>query len=126
MTTYDVTVTREDGMWVTDIDGLTAATDVPRFHDLDTETRDLIAGLTDVEPNSFELHWRYVFDDADVSAFLTELQQVEDALAAAEAQRDQARRQLSKAGKQAGLSERVIADVIGVSHQRVNQLVRAR
>ena len=42
MRTYDVTVTREDNLWVADIVELTAATDVVRFADLDVEVRDLI------------------------------------------------------------------------------------
>lgn len=58
MTTYDVTVTREDDLWVADITGEglgPAATDVERFADLDTEVRDLIAGLTDADPGSLGL-----------------------------------------------------------------------
>lgn len=125
MNTYHVTVTREDGVWVADIEGLTAATDVPRFHDLEVEVRDLIAGLTDTDPDSFDLTWRYLFGDADVSTNVSELRQAENALRAVEARREQARLQIIQLAKMAGLSERVVADVLGVSHQRVNQLVKA-
>lgn len=58
MTAYNVTVTREDNLWVADIAGLTAAVDVESFAELDVEVRDLIAGLTDTNPDDFVLNWR--------------------------------------------------------------------
>ena len=64
MITYEVTVTRDENLWAVVVDGLPpgliGATDVERFEDLDTEVRDLIAGLTDTEPDSFDLTWRYI------------------------------------------------------------------
>ena len=63
MITYQVTVTRDSGLWVADIAGLPpnafGVTDVERFADLDVEVRGLIAGLTDTDPDSFDLTWRY-------------------------------------------------------------------
>ena len=62
MTSYGVTVTRDSGLWVAEIAGLpprmVGVTDVERFSDLDVEVRDLIAGLTDTDPDSFDLTWR--------------------------------------------------------------------
>jgi hypothetical protein len=63
MNTYQVTVTREDGLWVADIWNAElgpAATDAARFTDLDTEVRDLISGLTGSEPDEAVLAWRFV------------------------------------------------------------------
>lgn len=125
MNSYDVTVTREDGVWVADIEGLTAATDVPRFRDLDVEVRDLIAGLTDTDTDSFDVRWRILFGDEDVTARIAQLKHVEADLDALDAQRDQSRLEMIRIAKKANLSERVIADVLGVSHQRVNQLANA-
>jgi hypothetical protein len=69
MTTYDVTVTRDSGLWVATVDGLPpnvfGLTDVDTFSALDTEVRDLIAGLTQTPPDSFDLQWRYVIDSQD-------------------------------------------------------------
>jgi len=67
MTAYDVTVTREDNLWVADIAGLTAATDVEHFTDLDEEVRDLIAGLTDTDPEDFAINWHYEVNGRDVT-----------------------------------------------------------
>jgi hypothetical protein len=59
--TYDVTVTRDGTLWAAVVDGLPShfvgATDVERFADLDLEVRDLVAGLTDADPESFDLRW---------------------------------------------------------------------
>jgi hypothetical protein len=125
MTTYHVTVTREDGMWVADVLNLTAATEADHFADLDVEVRDLISGLTDADPDGLDIDWTYVFGADDVTGLVRELRHADDALAFAEAQRDQARKLLIKVSKQAGLSERAVADVLGLSHQRVNQLSNA-
>lgn len=67
MTAYDVTVTREDDLWVADIAGLAAATDVEHFADLEVEVRNLIAGLTDADPADFVINWRYLVNGRDVT-----------------------------------------------------------
>ncbi|WP_007024908.1 hypothetical protein [Saccharomonospora iraqiensis] len=56
--THRVTVTREDGLWTAVVQDLPGgATDVERRTDLETEVRDLIATLRDVDPNDLELAW---------------------------------------------------------------------
>jgi predicted XRE-type DNA-binding protein len=129
MTTYRVMVTRQDGAWFADVGGLppnlVAATDVPRFADLDVEVRDLVAGLLDVDPESFELEWAYLFGDADMTKTVADLDEVVSALQEMEARRDTLRADLIRAGRAAGLSQAAIADVVGVSQQRVAQLSRA-
>jgi predicted XRE-type DNA-binding protein len=125
MNTYDVTVSREDELWVADITGMTAATDVLRFSDLDVEVRDLIAGLTDADPDEFEIRWHHRAGDDDVTALIEELAEVEAAAEEATARRDAVRLEIIRRLSAAGLSQRVIADVLGLSHQRVNQLANA-
>lgn len=125
MTTYDVTVSREDDLWVADIAGLTAATDVLRFGDLDVEVRDLIAGLTDSGPGEFDIRWHHRAGDDDVTALINELIKAEAAAETATAKRDAVRLEIIRRFSAAGLSQRVIADVLGLSHQRVNQLSNA-
>ncbi|MGH3977804.1 MAG: winged helix-turn-helix transcriptional regulator [Pseudonocardiaceae bacterium] len=122
MKTYDVTVTREDNLWVADIAGMTAATDMPRFADLDVEVRDLIAGLTDADPDDFTIRWRYVINGIDVTEQLTRFTTVEVELAAVLAERDETRRAVIRLLTEAGLSQRAISDTVGLSHQRVHQL----
>jgi hypothetical protein len=61
--TYGVTLTREDQLWTANVDGLPphmiGITDAERFADLEVEVRDLVAGLTDSDPDTFELSWRW-------------------------------------------------------------------
>lgn len=122
---YDVTVMREDDLWVADIAGLTAATQTDDFDRLDVEVRDLVAGLTDTEPHEFDLRWHHVWGDDDVTGLLVELEEVHHAAAEITARRDELRREIIRRGQAAKLSQRVIADALGLSHQRVNQIARA-
>jgi hypothetical protein len=129
MTTYEVIVTRDSGLWAAVVSGLpprmVGATDVDRFADLDQEVRDLIAGLTDSAPDSFRLRWRYVIDGRDVTSLLEALFGSELAYAAAATARDAARRDIIRVFSDAHLSQSAIGDVLGLSHQRVHQLIRA-
>ncbi|MBO0832250.1 MAG: MerR [Actinobacteria bacterium] len=128
MRMYEVTVIREDGVWVADLhgDGLgPAATQTERFADLDVEVRDLIAGLTDTDPDSFGLAWRYVFGGQDVTEIIIDLTGTEHAYAQAVADRDAARREAIRALLEANLSQSAIGDVLGLSHQRIHQLAKA-
>ena len=132
MTSYDVTVARDDNLWVALVDGV-GATDVEHFSDLDVEVRDYIVGMTDAEPDDFGIHWRYEVSGRDVtdalSRFMTaesELREVMEAEAAKAVERDAARLNAINAVRSAGLSQRVTADVVGLSHQRVHQLVNSQ
>ncbi|MFY9806905.1 MAG: MerR [Pseudonocardiaceae bacterium] len=129
MTSYHVTVTRQDGAWFADVNGLApnliGVTDVPRFADLDVEVRDLVAGLTDGDPEGFDLSWRIMFGDTDVTTLVAELEHVDTTLDVLEAQRDAIRTELIKAGIASKLSQAAIADVLRVSQQRVGQLANA-
>ena len=124
---YDVTVTREDDLWVADITGEDlgpAATDAARFEDLDAEVRDLIAGLADADPVDLELTWRYILGGQDVTSTVQILLLAEKTLQSAERAYESARHLALLALRDAGLSQSVIGDVLGVSHQRVHQLLR--
>lgn len=126
MTTYGVMVTREDGLWVADIHGEglgPAATDVERFADLDVEVRDLIAGLTDTDPDSFGLTWQYLISGVDATDMVRALAAAERRFAEASRIREAARLAVINQLRRAGVSQSVIGDVLGLSHQRVHQLV---
>lgn len=128
MNTYQVTVSREDGLWVADIWGPglgPAATDTARFADLDAEVRDIIAGLTDANPDEFRLTWRYIIDGADVTPAVAKLMEAEAQLHEATRAREEARSHALRELAGAGLSQSAIGDILGVSHQRVHQLLRA-
>jgi hypothetical protein len=129
MTSYEVTVRREGGLWAVVIDGLPpnhiGAVDVDRFADLDTEVRELIADLTNADPGSFNLFWQYVIGDEDVTVEVTRLRHAELVLRQAADERDDARRAAIDALSRAGVSQAVIGDVLGLSHQRIHQMLRA-
>lgn len=124
MTAYEVTVGREDNLWVAVVSGLLpAATDVEHFSDLDTEVRDLIAGLTDADPDDFAINWRYEIGGKDITSQLQRLVALESELRAVQEARDKARIEAVSTLVDAGMSQRAIGDVLNLSHQRVNQLL---
>jgi hypothetical protein len=129
MITYPVTVTRDSGLWVADVDGLPpgsiGVTDVERFADLDVEVRDLIAGLAQTDPDSFGLTWRYVMDGRDVTSLIEAVFGAEIAYRAAAEARDAARRAVIRTLDRADIPQSAIGDLLGLSHQRVSQLLKA-
>ena len=121
---YAVTVSREDGLWVAVVEGLPGgATDVERFDDLRGAVHDLIGTLLDVEPGNFWVQWRFRQGSYELFDELRQLQQWEKQAELALANRDMARKVAVAAMRKAGLSYREIAEVIGLSHQRVGQLL---
>jgi DNA-directed RNA polymerase specialized sigma24 family protein len=129
MTTYGVTVTRDSGTWAAVVDGLPphviGAIDVEHFADLRSEVRDLIAALTETDLDSFGLTWRVIIEGHDVTAEVLALGDAEAALDDALTAREGARQEALKALAGAGLSQAAIGDVLGLSHQRVHQLLKA-
>lgn len=127
--THHVTITREDNLWVAEIPGV-GATDVEHFADLDLEVRDYVAGMTDADPDELDLEWRYEVNGRDVTGALArfmaaefELREVAELEAERVAARDAARMAAIEEIRSAGASQRVAADVVGLSHQRVHQLI---
>ncbi len=129
MTTYGVTVTRDSGMWAAVVDGLPphviGAIDVEHFADLRSEVQDLVAALTETGPDSFGLTWRVIIEGQDVTTEVLALGAAEAVLDQALTAREGARQDALKALAGAGLSQAAIGDVLGLSHQRVHQLLKA-
>lgn len=129
MITYTVTVTRDSGAWFADVDGLPSnyvgATDVPYYRDLDLEVRDLIAGLTQTDPADFDIDLHVMFGDIDVTKKIGEIEHLTAVIEDAERHRDRLRYELIQEGRTANLPQSALADVLGVSQQRVAQLVHA-
>jgi hypothetical protein len=124
MTAYDVTVTREDNLWVAVIAELSpGATDVEHFADLDVEVRDVISLLTDTDPDDFAINWHYEIDGVDVTEELHRALALEEELRAVQRARDEARLRAVTALVRAGVSQRAIGDALNISHQRVHQLI---
>jgi predicted transcriptional regulator len=124
--TFTVTVTREDTLWVAVVsDGLerghVGADDFERFADIDPGMREIIADLTGIQPSQFNVSWRYEFGDEDETALVLEYQEAHRIAEDMAEWRDRVRSRLvSDLSKK--LSQRAVADLLGLSHQRVNQL----
>jgi hypothetical protein len=123
---YSVSVSRENELWVAVVDGIPGgATDVERFEDLPNAVEDLIATLTDTDAGNFWVEWQYRQGDHDLTELIIDLRQWEKQAKIAALNRDAARSALVRAMRSAGFSYREIGDVIGVSFQRVGQLLDA-
>jgi hypothetical protein len=128
--TYTVVVTRDENLWAAQIGGLPpgriGVTDAEHFADLDVDVRDLVAGLTDTDPDAFDLTWSYVQNGHDYTSSLEQAHEWQRRLAEAEANRDRQRSAVAREMTRAGLSQRAIGDALGVSHQRVGQILAVR
>lgn len=121
---YSVTVSREGDLWVAVVDGLSAgATDVERFAELPDAVRDLICTLLDLEPDDFWIDWRYRQGEHDLTDLVAHLRQWDAQADRATRNRDRIRWLAMTSMHSAGLSYREIADVVGLSHQRVGQVL---
>jgi DNA-directed RNA polymerase specialized sigma24 family protein len=98
------------------------ATDVEHFDDLEVEVRDLISGLTDVDPDEVDIEWRFAQNGQDYTQALQRLHEWESKAENAIEHRDASRRTAIAAMRGAALSYRDIADILGLSHQRIAQL----
>jgi hypothetical protein len=124
MKRYTVTARRIGSWWALDVEGLPGVhTQVRRIDQADEMTRDAIAGVLDISPDSFEIivapevpaTVRTMVDEATKAR--SQAAQAQDA--AAQLTRDAARRLVDE-----GLTVRDAGVLLGVSHQRIAQLVR--
>jgi hypothetical protein len=126
MTAYTITVSREEPWWVAVVADLPGgATETRRLDQLEAEVRDLIAGLTDVDDDSFDLTWEY--------SLPPELGEPVHRFLAAQARRQAADQDYAVAQEQAvdalttaHVSLRDAAKLLGLSYQRLAQLRSAR
>lgn len=136
---YHVTVTREDDLWVAEVNQAELdararhqgiphinVTDVARFEDIGTEVSDFIANMTDTDEDDFDVVYRYVTPAGqDYTTALLAARDTEIEFRVVAAARDSAREQAVLAMRNAGLTLRAIADVLGLSYQRIAQIAHA-
>ena len=124
---YTVLVTREGKWWIGEVQGLVgAATETARLADLETEIRDLLAGLLDAADDAFDLAWDFsavvgAQGQAMWEAFVAERAALETTRRRFEADRLATLRVLASSG----VSARDSAALVDLSHQRVSQLLSA-
>lgn len=127
MSAYTVTVTREDNLWVavaTDPDGAAlGALDFTDFSDVHETMPAFIADMTGIDRESPAVTWRYEINGKDVTEQLQRLLTVEAQFRQAQQEQERARKEALAALTDAGLSQRLMANVMHLSHQRIHQLV---
>lgn len=120
---FAVTVRWEDPFWVAVVDGVPGgATEVRRLPALDGEVRDLVSALLDVDPAALELRYDYQLvggAGAALSAYATAKQALATATRTVEHEQVAVARELQAAG----VSLRGSAVLMGLSHQRVQQIL---
>ena len=125
---YEVVVSREDGVWVALVKGLRGgATESRRLDRLEAEVRDLVSGLTDVDPDDLDLEFR--LSPALPAAALKALKTYQAASAKLQAAREEYDRAQVAAVSQlsdAQVSLRDSGHLVGLSFQRVQQIASHR
>lgn len=127
MNRYDVDVTREDGFWVAVARGVRGgATESRRLSALDVQVRDLLSGLLDVAEDELELeyHVEHALGVAATKALIG-YDRAKDALAVAQFDYEGAQRLAVQELRSADVSLRDSAHLLGISFQRVQQLLVA-
>lgn len=123
--TYDVDVTREDGYWVGVVRGVRGgATEARRLSALQGEVKDLLVGLLEVDEDAVELEF-HVEPAIGVGAAkaLRSFDEAKRALVQAQWDYESAQRDAVHELSVAGLSLRDSGTLLGISHQRVQQLL---
>lgn len=110
----------ERGTWLVNVVGTAGAHTFGRsLAEAKRHAIEVVALWFDLEPDQFEIDW-----DVRLGDFATTVKQARVAMAHAESdrqRRDEAVRSLSEAG----MSYRDIAELLGLSHQRVAQIAQA-
>jgi predicted transcriptional regulator len=124
--TYRATVTREAGYWVAVVDGLRAgATEARTLAGLEVEVRDLVAGLTDSDEDAFEVELELSDELEEVRSVVAATERLRETLAQVRSEFEETQREAARVLHAEQLSARDSAKLIGISHQRVSQLLSA-
>jgi DNA-directed RNA polymerase specialized sigma subunit len=125
--TYRVVVTREDNNWLAEVPQLEGTrTYAKTLRKLDEYVREAVvlgADLPDEAMADLDLDYEYHLGNGDLDLQVRELRQARRELAERQAVVDRITRLLVReAGRSLHLSQRDVAAIVGVSHQRVDQL----
>ena len=118
---YHATISREDPWWVAEVEGI-GATEAKKIADLEDMVRDLIVVMQDLDsPDSFDLEWDYDLPAEAAEALKDYLRSKREHEEAERKYLEDARR-AAKALDAARVSTREAAQLMHLSHQRVQQL----
>jgi hypothetical protein len=118
--TYRVTISREEPWWVAVIDGV-GATEAKKIAELEDMVRDLIMVMRDLDKPDFDLAWDYDLPAEAAEALKDYLRSRQEREAAESRYLADAER-AAKALDAANVSTREAAQLMHLSHQRVQQL----
>jgi hypothetical protein len=117
--TFKATATRENGWWIIRVDGV-GITQARTYREIDTMASGLVEALLDIDPDTFVVSTEV----PGVSDAVERMQSANEAADRAAQEAAVARRAAAVAAtKGAGLSVREAGAVLGLSHQRVTQLL---
>jgi hypothetical protein len=121
--TYHAEVTRDGKFWLIRIPEIDRSTQALRYKDVPAMASDLVEIMTGLGDGDYDLHIEVQLPT-----------EVQDHLARAEVLREEARRKNSEAAKEArsavrellaqGVSQREAGKLLGMSFQRISQLVK--
>jgi hypothetical protein len=127
MTSYKASVYRSGEWWAIEItdglpDNMLGVTQAKRLDKTEQAARDVIADLLEVDVDTVEVDMS-IDVPVDIEAAIRRLKTATDEAIAAMAAEVAARRAAAKAAIDEGLTMREAGVLLGVSHQRVKQLV---
>ncbi|HEY4850635.1 MAG TPA: hypothetical protein VII22_07550 [Streptosporangiaceae bacterium] len=118
--TYQVTISREDPWWVALVEGV-GATEAKKVAELEDMVRDLIMVMRDLDQPDFDLVWDYDLP-AEAAEALKDFLRSRGQHEAAERRYLEDAERAAKALDAANVSTREAAQLMHLSHQRVQQL----
>lgn len=137
MHTYRVNVTRDGRWWMIHVpelsghkcaDGtinLTDTTQARRFSEVPGQARDFICTVTDKAPSEVGMDIAVEVDGIDVTARASKLRHDRELAERFAANAQQEARELARDLAASGVAVRDVGEVLGVSHQRAQQLISA-
>jgi hypothetical protein len=121
---YTANVTREGRWWMVAVPQIDALTQARRLGEAGTMARELIALVLEVEPDSFDVTVEIVsVAGVDVGDRLAEIERERTEAADLERRLAQHTRSLARDLAERDVPQRDIGAILGVSHQRAQQLL---
>jgi hypothetical protein len=119
---WEATVSRDGRFWLIRFDGLDGATQARNLREVDVMATEFVAIMTDQEPDDVTVTCRIELPK-DVRAHLAAVEASRRAETEARQAAASESRQAARALRALGLSVREVGAVLGMSHQRAQQLV---
>lgn len=123
MAAYRANVERDGRFWLIHVPEIDRVTQARHLREVDLMARELIAIMTDVDPESVEVDVTITVP-ADAQGHLDHAEELRKESARANAAAAEESRAAARALADAGLPLRDVGAVMGVSHQRAAQLIK--